>query len=66
MGLNVPAKSIDPGQPTQSVPAGLAQNCLLSVNFLHVKALHCLIIRLAVKTKSRIGKAKTCTTFMSN
>ena len=66
MGLNVPAKSIKSGQPTQSVPADLAQNCLVSVNFLHVKATHCLVIHLVVKTKSRIGKAKGCITFMSN
>ena len=66
MGLNVPAKSIDSGQPTQSVPADLAQTCLLSVNFLHVKAPHSLIIHLAIKTKSRKGKAKACITFMSN
>ena len=50
MGLNVPAKSFDSGQPSQSVPADLDQNCLLSVIFLHVKAPHCLIIHSVVKT----------------
>ena len=66
MGLNVPAKRIEPGQPMQSVLAEMGQNCLLSVKFLHVKAPNCIIFHSLVKTKSRISKVKTCITFMSN
>ena len=64
--INASAKSIDPGQPAQSAQADLGRNFLILVNFLLIKGPNYLTIHSAVKTKSRMRKAKACMTLRSN